>query len=246
MIKKYTVNGITTQNISVEETIEVILSPIDLNKSKTIHTINADHIDKLTNLENESFNDAYQNADIVTLDSRVIQKIIRFTNHTNLKICTGSDLTQALFEKLSEHSDKSICIVGGDDDSVSHLKTRFQLINEINQYVPPMGFINHPDELRKCLTFINKQKFDLVFVAVGCPQQEILASYLKENSIFPSYYLCIGASIDFLTGVQSRAPKFIQKLNLEWAYRLIQNPKKMSKRYYSNLKILTKVNFKAE
>jgi exopolysaccharide biosynthesis WecB/TagA/CpsF family protein len=243
-MKKYQLNDVGVQNISLEEALEIVLSKTDLNKSKTIHTINVDHIDKLIRFEDKRFNNAYQKADIVTLDSRIIQKIINFKGNHKVNVCTGSDLTEFLFKKLSSYPNKSICIIGGNKKSIAKLLARFKLVNEIKQYIPPMGFINDPEEFPKCLKFINDNRFDIVFVAVGCPQQEILASYLKDGSIFSSYYLCVGAAIDFLTGVQNRAPKLIQRLHLEWAHRLLKNPKRMAKRYFSNLKTITKIKFK--
>jgi hypothetical protein len=66
---------------------------------------------------------------------------------------------------------------------------------------------------------------------VGCPQQEILANKLRARGIARGLTLCIGASIDFLTNVERRAPHWMQNAGMEWAFRLIQRPRQLAKRY---------------
>ena len=74
---------------------------------------------------------------------------------------------------------------------------------------------------------------DLVFVAVGSPQQEIVAAKIQQR-VNTGVILCVGASIDYLTGKEIRAPKFIQMLYLEWLFRFAQSPIKRFRRYFIN------------
>lgn len=243
MIKEYLLNGHVVKNYCLDECVGVILTPIASETGKTIHTINMDHLDKLLNLKNTEFNSAYQHCDIVTLDSRILKTFLKLRYGVPLNLCTGSDLTHELFRQLHKHHDTKICIVGGDETTLNKLIANFYLQNEIKQHIPPMGFVDKPEEFEKVLSFVNREFFNIVFLAVGCPQQEILAAYLKRHSSQPTYYLCIGASIDFLTGRQSRAPQTIQRLHMEWAHRLIQDPGRMAKRYLSNFKVLFRILF---
>jgi exopolysaccharide biosynthesis WecB/TagA/CpsF family protein len=68
-------------------------------------------------------------------------------------------------------------------------------------------------------------------LAVGCPQQEILAKALQSRGRARGLALCIGASINFLTGGERRAPKWIQHAGFEWLYRLLNDPTRLAKRY---------------
>lgn len=244
MSNTYFLNELLIHDVSLKEATDIILTPIEEPHGKTIHTINVDHLYKLVDPVNEKFINAYKNCDLVTLDSRVVRLIVKLKYRQNLKLCTGSDLTESLFINLKHHNNKKICIIGGDDNSAQTLAKKYTLNCEFKQYIPPMGFVNNPAEFTKCANFLEENKFDIVFVAVGCPQQELLAEYLRDNVNSSSYYLCVGASIDFLTGKQKRAPKLLQKLHLEWAHRIFQNPSRMLKRYLSNLKILNQITFK--
>jgi exopolysaccharide biosynthesis WecB/TagA/CpsF family protein len=66
---------------------------------------------------------------------------------------------------------------------------------------------------------------------VGCPQQEILAKALQSRGRARGLALCVGASINFLTGSERRAPKWIQYAGLEWLYRLLNDPTRLARRY---------------
>jgi Glycosyl transferase WecG/TagA/CpsF family len=79
--------------------------------------------------------------------------------------------------------------------------------------------------------FVVKAGAPLIFLAVGRPQQEILASRIADHPQARGVGLCIGASIDFLTGIQRRAPLWIQNSGLEWLYRLISDPQRFARRY---------------
>ena len=73
--------------------------------------------------------------------------------------------------------------------------------------------------------------FRFCFLAVGAPQQETLARMLKARGTARGMALCIGASINFLTGVERRAPQWMQSLGMEWLFRLGSDPRRLAKRY---------------
>ena len=70
-----------------------------------------------------------------------------------------------------------------------------------------------------------------VLLAVGAPQQELLAHEMRASGRVRGTGLCIGAGIDFLVGAQSRAPRLVQRAHLEWAWRLAREPRRLWRRY---------------
>jgi exopolysaccharide biosynthesis WecB/TagA/CpsF family protein len=102
----------------------------------------------------------------------------------------------------------------------------------LDHHNPPLGFIDDPTELERCLRFIEESSpFRFCFLAVGSPQQEQVAWLLKVRGRASGLALCIGGAINFLTGVERRAPQWMQRCGLEWAHRLLLNPKRMIGRY---------------
>lgn len=70
----------------------------------------------------------------------------------------------------------------------------------------------------------------IVFVGMGFPKQERLMADLREH-LPGTWFLGCGASIDFVAGVTRRAPRAIQRLGLEWVFRLAQEPRRLARRY---------------
>jgi exopolysaccharide biosynthesis WecB/TagA/CpsF family protein len=87
-----------------------------------------------------------------------------------------------------------------------------------------------------------------VLLCLGHSKQELLAKELKNYDWAgsrPDWIMCVGATIDFLTGEQKRAPKAFQKIGLEWFYRLVTNPKKFTQRYLNAVIPSLKLIFKS-
>ena len=85
---------------------------------------------------------------------------------------------------------------------------------------------------------INQANPDILAVGLGAPKQEKFI-YKYKNRLDVPVSLAIGASIDFEAGNITRAPRWMQKVGLEWFYRLCKEPKRMFKRYLiDDLKIL--------
>jgi exopolysaccharide biosynthesis WecB/TagA/CpsF family protein len=86
--------------------------------------------------------------------------------------------------------------------------------------------------VEECLKFIERMSpFRFCFLAVGCPQQETIAQALRARGSAKGLALCVGASLNFITRDEKRAPVWMQKLALEWLYRLLGDPKRLARRY---------------
>jgi exopolysaccharide biosynthesis WecB/TagA/CpsF family protein len=191
-------------------------------------TPNVDHLIRLH--DDAKFRELYAAARYVLLDSRFLAHILRMVTGRRLPVCTGSDLTTRLLEEVSTAGDR-IVVIGGNRQQMHALRTRFGFHNLV-QFSPPMGFIHDPAAVETCLSFVEAHSpFRFCLLAVGSPQQEILAERLKVRDVARGLALCVGASIDFVTGSERRAPHWMQTAGLEWLFRLLQNPARMANRY---------------
>ena len=205
------------------------------NEFKYIVTANADHIVRLP--DDSSFSLAYENADIKTCDSRIIKLLAKIFGYDIGELITGSDLTRNVIKRMSG-SNIPLIIIGSESSEIAKLSDIYDLPN-IHHYNPPMGFIHSELEINQCIDFFNEVPAGIVLFCVGSPQQEILAHKVKMHTTFKGVGLCVGASINFLTGKVERAPKWIQFLAMEWAFRLFHEPKRLFVRYVKCLKIFT-------
>ncbi len=170
----------------------------------------------------------YERAWRVFCDSRVLSRLAWFSG-LRLPVITGSDLTARLIALAGEQR-LTIALIGPTAAACAALGSRYPGLNVVF-HTPPMGFIKSEHEVKKCVDFVVKTQTALVFLAVGNPQQEVLARHIADHPQARGVGLCIGASIDFLTGKQSRAPVWIQKAGLEWLHRLLLDPRRLASRY---------------
>jgi exopolysaccharide biosynthesis WecB/TagA/CpsF family protein len=191
-------------------------------------TPNVDHLIRCH--DDPVFRDHYRAAAFVLLDSRFAGRLIRLVRGVRLPVCTGSDLTAALVSQVIEPSDR-ILLIGGSTEQAQALAQQHGL-RDLRQHVPPMGFIRDAAAVEACLQFVEASSpFRFCFLAVGSPQQEVLAYALQQRGKARGLALCVGASLNFLTGAERRAPRWMQRASLEWLYRLLQNPRRLGYRY---------------
>ena len=193
-----------------------------------IVTANVDHA--IRYYGETTFRKLYGGASLVLLDSRFLARLLRLAHGQRLRTCPGSDLTTRLFASVIQPDDR-IVLVGSSAGQAELLRGQHGLRNLVH-IDPPMGFIKDPGAVETCLRQVEAASpFRFCFLAIGSPQQEAIASMLRERGTAAGVGLCIGASVDFLTGKEERAPHWMQESGLEWAWRLMQNPRRMAYRY---------------
>lgn len=190
-------------------------------------TPNVDHV--IRYCDDAAFRNLYAAAGWVLLDSRLLARILTLTRGLRPRVCPGSDLTARLFSMIAPGD--RIVLIGSSAQQAQRLVQIYGL-QDLRQYSPPMGFIRDRQAVERTLEFVEAQSpFRFCFIGVGSPQQELLAHELKQRGRARGLALCIGASINFLTGTERRAPRWMQITNLEWLYRLLQDPRRLAQRY---------------
>jgi exopolysaccharide biosynthesis WecB/TagA/CpsF family protein len=211
---------------SIEEAVCNILAETRA-RFKYVVTPNVQHMVRFLE-DPATMQPLYEGAWLAFCDSRVLSRMASFSG-LRLPVITGSDLTAHLIERAGEQR-LTVALIGPIAAACVALESRYPGLNVV-VYTPPMGFIKSELEVQKCVDFVVKTQAPLVFLAVGMPQQEILARHISDHPEARGVGLCIGASIDFLTGKQHRAPVWVQKAGLEWLHRLLSDPRRLASRY---------------
>lgn len=151
---------------------------------------------------------------------------------------TGVEIVQKLLELLNEQG-KSIYLLGAQRVVVE------ALVKKINSQYPHVIVAGYQDGYiqDKDATFdeIVDLRPDVVLVALGIPAQEKLI-YKHYDKFEKGIFVGVGGSFDVLSGMKKRAPKIFIKLNLEWLYRIVSEPKRIKRFYTSNVKFISRVN----
>lgn len=217
----------------LSSSLDIVTSRASSLSFDYVVTPNIDHLMRISS--DQAMRSIYADALLSLCDSRVLRAIMSLKRYPVPDVVAGSDLTKALFE-LGVFADSSLTIIGCSVSTIDLLKAKYK-IKKINHYNPPMGFINSEAEINKCRIFIKNNPAPYVLFAVGSPQQELLASFVKQSGGCVGVGLCIGASINFLVGLEKRAPVMLSKIGFEWLYRLCQDPKRLWRRYFSNFAV---------
>jgi N-acetylglucosaminyldiphosphoundecaprenol N-acetyl-beta-D-mannosaminyltransferase len=110
-----------------------------------------------------------------------------------------------------------------------NLRTRYPGLNIVGGYAPPFRALTVEEE-SFVLDEINRSQADVVWVGIGVPKQEKWMAAMRGRLRAP-VLVGVGAAFDFHAGLVSQAPRWMQSMGLEWAYRLLQEPGRLWRRY---------------
>ena len=164
--------------------------------------------------------------------------------YSETKRTTGPDFMGEIL-KLGLKENYKHFFYGSTEDTLNKLKNQlendYKGINIVGMYSPPFRKLTNEED-KDIIKMINDASPDFVWIGLGAPKQEIFMYEHKDK--INSLMVGVGAAFDFFAGNIKRAPSWMQKLNLEWLYRLFQDPKRLFTRYlYTNTKFifLTKI-----
>jgi N-acetylglucosaminyldiphosphoundecaprenol N-acetyl-beta-D-mannosaminyltransferase len=169
---------------------------------------------------------------LTTPDGMAIVWIMRLKGHKDVQRVYGPDLLRSACEFGISHNWRHY-FLGGTDQTLATLTAKLQKtypdLKIVGWYTPPFRPLS-PEENEQILASIRDSQADIVWVGLGSPRQEI---WMHENfgKAGASVMVGIGAAFDFLSGSKPQAPRWLQKLGMEWFFRLVSEPKRLWPRY---------------
>ena len=213
--------------------------------SKNIGLLSGDYITvanvhtTVTAYEDDEYR-AIQNGGIMAIpDGGPLSTVGRSRGYNNMERTTGPTLMDEIF-KISVENNYRHYFYGSTDITIELMKEKlmeaYPGINIVGMYSPPFRQMTKEED-EAIVSSINRTNADFVWVGLGAPKQE---KWMAEHQgVIKGLMVGVGAGFDYLAGNISRAPEWMQKANLEWFYRLIQDPKRLFKRYfYTNTKFI--------
>jgi N-acetylglucosaminyldiphosphoundecaprenol N-acetyl-beta-D-mannosaminyltransferase len=148
---------------------------------------------------------------------------------------TGADLVPAMCQLAAERGYR-VFLLGGtpgvNQRAAEALQKRFPELAIVGLESPPFRELT-PTENAALVARIRAARPDILLIAFGQPRGELwIADHYRALGV--PVCVQIGASLDFLAGKVGRAPHWLQKIGFEWAYRLLREPRRLSKRYAAN------------
>jgi N-acetylglucosaminyldiphosphoundecaprenol N-acetyl-beta-D-mannosaminyltransferase len=170
--------------------------------------------------------------DVVGADGQPVKWALNTLHKARMseRVC-GPSMMLHLCEKAAD-AGVGIYLYGSTEKTLAKLKAnledQFPTIQIVGTESPPFRPLT-PEENEEACDRINASGAGLVFVGLGCPRQDVFA-HQNRNRI-KAVQLCVGAAFDFHAGNKKMAPAWMQKYGLEWTYRMLQEPRRLWKRY---------------
>lgn len=218
-------------NVTKQEAIERIEYCI---QNRIIGQVITPNVDQIVRMEwDDYFRQICEDCELLLVDGHPLIWVAKlYKKPFKEKIC-GSDLVPELCE-LAAKKGYSVFLLGAApgvaQKAAEKLIDSNPGLNVAGVYSPPIGFEKDELEIERINKMLLDSHADMLFVGMGVPKQDI---FIHENMMkykIPMSF-SIGGTIDFIAGVQKRAPKWLSDNGFEWLYRLVHDPKRLFKRY---------------
>jgi len=222
-----TVAGIPIANLNEAESVALIDTLVSEGGPHYGAVVNAAKI--VSANRNEHLKRVLLEADIVTADGMSVVWASRLFGRALKERVTGIDLFERLVEHAA-HRGLSLYLLGARDESVSQTAELFAIRHPKLRVAGYRNGYFAESESGAIADAIKASNADLLFVGMGSPAQEYwIASNLVRTGV--RFALGVGGSFDHVSGRVARAPRWMQRVGLEWLHRLVHEPRRLWKRY---------------
>lgn len=213
----------------MKKTVSYITSHLEELKGNYICVSNVHTT--VTAYRDENYRKVQNSGAMALPDGQPLSIVSRARGYKDAKRVPGPDLMPEIF-RLSQEKGYTHYFYGSSEHTLAELKKsileKYPDLQIAGMYSPPYRDLSAKED-EQIIERINAAKPDFLWVALGAPKQEIWM-YQHRDKIH-SLMIGVGAAFDFLAGTVKRAPMWMQKLCLEWVYRIFQDPKRMIPRY---------------
>ncbi len=229
--------GTSLHRVTMDQAVALLLGWMSEPVScRYVVTPNVDHIVKLQS--DSAMREAYEAASLVVADGWPLVTASRWLGKPLPERVAGSDLVPELLSVGPKIPGFRVFLLGAAPGvgtrAAEQIRARWPGVNICGVASPRFGFDTDPVESREIVKAINVASPHLLIVGLGAPRQEVwLHKYAGQLNARVA--VAAGATIDFLAGVQTRAPRWVRAVRMEWLFRLLTDPRRLAGRYAQDL-----------
>ena len=224
--------GARINNYSLEELEEHIFKLVETKTPSHVVGVNVDQVLKIN--KDRYSKEIFDNATIVFTDGKPIMWMAGWLGTPIIERTTGPDLMLELCKGAALKGYRVFLLGAGPGVAkmaADKLRNQVPSLIVTGTYSPPFGFEKDDMELNKINEMLRASCSDRLFVGMGSPKQDIFIYENKDKYNIPVSF-SMGAAIDFIAGNVKRAPRWMIAIGLEWFYRVLQDPRRLWKRYF--------------
>ncbi len=221
------VMGVPVDNLSMEETLSMIENKIAEGKPVQHVVVNAAKIVE-TN-KNPQLKSIIESCEIVNADGQAVVWAAKILGNPLKERVAGIDLMQALVKRASEKN-WGIYFFGAKQEVLDKVIARYREEFPTLRIAGARNGYYKLEEEANIAREISESNAQILFVAISSPKKEIFLSK-HLNAMNVPFVMGVGGSFDVVAGLTKRAPLWMQQMGLEWLFRLLQEPRRMWRRY---------------
>lgn len=228
------IRGVAIDAETERSAVERVMGELDEGRGGLMVTANLDHMRRCET--DPRYGELVERAELVVADGMPLVWASRVLGTSLPERVAGSNLIWSMCRAAAERG-RSVFLLGGDPGAAAGarrvLEGRFPGLRVAGVLVPEHGFENDPVQMEGIERALVEAAPDVVFVALGSPKQEFLGERLLD--VLPrAWFVGCGITLSFVAGRVRRAPVWMQRLGLEWLHRLVQEPRRLARRYLAD------------
>ena len=228
---RVTLFGLAFDRTGLPRAVAAIAGAVTDRRRGYVVTPNIDHIVRCH--RDQAFAAAYADAAWRLPDGMPLVWASRVLGEPLPERVAGADLLPALCDAAARLG-FTVFVLGGREGVAqragANLAARFPGLRIAGVYTPPDRFEVQGATAEDAIAAVNRARPDILFVGLGAPTQELWV-HRHWDRLATTVAVCCGAAIDFAAGVQPRAPAWMQRVGLEWLWRLAREPRRLWRRY---------------
>jgi N-acetylglucosaminyldiphosphoundecaprenol N-acetyl-beta-D-mannosaminyltransferase len=225
--------GVGVHAINMQQTVAYLLDAVARRKKGYVCVTGVHGV--MEAQKNCRFRHTLNQSLLTTPDGMPTVWVGRVAGHKEMGRVFGPDLMLNLCRGSVSHGFTHF-LYGGNtgvaQDLKYNLQARFPGLQVVGTYTPPFSPLSMEEHL-ELVRHINRLKPDIIWVGLSTPKQErFMAEYLPKLNT--SLMLGVGAAFDLHTGRMTDSPEWVKRSGMQWAHRLVQDPRRLWKRYLVN------------
>ncbi|MCA9832080.1 MAG: WecB/TagA/CpsF family glycosyltransferase [Dehalococcoidia bacterium] len=225
------VGPLTVFNGDLDAAADLCIAAVRARRGLRVATANMDFVARAR--RDEILRLDLERSSLVVADGAPVAWLARLAGGRQTRRVTGVDLVAAICRRASEASPVRVAFYGGAPaiaaQAAIELERRYPGVRVVTQISPPYRAMGRA-EVDADVAALALASPDLVLIALGCPKQE---RFIAEHfgALPGATWIGVGGTFDFYAGRRRRAPKILQNVGAEWLTRLVQEPRRLWRRY---------------
>jgi N-acetylglucosaminyldiphosphoundecaprenol N-acetyl-beta-D-mannosaminyltransferase len=228
---RFPVLGVLVDGVQIPEVVQQVESWVQ--RRENCHFIAVTGMHGVMEAQHDAeFRMVLNSADLVVPDGMPLVWIGRLRGHQLARRVYGPELMLSVCESAATRGMRHFFFGGAPEvpeKLAQLLRKRFPGLNVVGAYSPPFGAVTRQED-QEIIAGINAAAPDVLWVGLSTPKQEKWMHAHRDRLSVP-VLIGVGAAFDINSGMKRQAPVWLQERGLEWAFRLIQEPRRLWRRY---------------